>query len=59
MSFITDEKKVKIRKMGHSSYLMMSRYGFSVGDIVDVSKSDDDTLIIKRVKKGGEDEEII
>ena len=42
--------------MGHSSYLMMSRYGFSVGDIVDVSKSDDDTLIIKRVKKGGEDE---
>jgi len=40
--------------MGDSSYMMVSRYDFKVGDIVDVYKKDDDTLVIKRVKKGGE-----
>ena len=49
---ITVGKNVTIRKMGCSSYMMVSKYGLTTNDIVDVYKSDDDTWIIKRVKEG-------
>jgi len=51
---VTNEKSIRLKKNGDYAYIMMSRYGFNVGDIVDVYKEDDDTLVIKRVKKGGE-----
>ena len=40
---------VKVRKMGGSYYLMVTRYGFNLGDSVIVKKDEKGRIILEKV----------
>ena len=41
--------KVKVRKMGGSYYVMVTKYGFNLGDSVIVKKDDKGRIILEKV----------